>query len=230
MRRTVQDVMTKDVVVAREETPFKQVVDLMQRRRVSALPVVDLDRRILGVVSENDLLPKQDPVSYRRLRLLGAVAKRRDRRKSDANIARDLMSHPAEVISCDAPLAYAARRLHERGLKRLFVVDADGRLIGVVSRRDVLKVFARTDNEIQRDVEDDVLRRTMWLPDDAIRVQVVDGIVTLEGRLERESLLPLLEELVRGVDGVVGVETRVSFDIEDHGSVDSSLGPWIPGR
>lgn len=230
MRRVVQDVMTREVVVVREDTPFKDIVDLMQRHEVSALPVVDGQGRIVGVVSEDDLLPKEG-FSHEAPphRLLEAPGMRRDRRKAEAITARDLMSHPAEVISPDAPLSRAARRLHERGLKRLVVIDAEARVIGVVSRRDVLTIFVRTDNQIQHDVEEDVLRRTMWLPEDAIRVHVVDGVVTLEGRLERRSVLPLLEELVRGVDGVVAVETRLAFDAEDRRPVDGLVGPWTSG-
>jgi CBS domain-containing protein len=144
--RRVRDVMTAEVVVVRDRTPFKEIVGLMRQHNVSALPVVDATDELVGIVSEADLLLKEEHVaegeSHRRFQ---SRRRRIDRAKAGGVIARELMSSSVETIDPEAPLARAARLLHERRVKRLPVVDANGKLVGIVSRADLLKVFlART--------------------------------------------------------------------------------------
>jgi CBS-domain-containing membrane protein len=227
VKRCVQDVMTRTVVVVRDSAPFKELVELMDEFRVSALPVVDADRHVVGVVSEGDLLLKEGLVEeIHRERVLASRRLRRDLGKARALIARDLMTSPALTIGPEAPLAAAARKMHEHNVKRLPVVDADGRLLGIVSRADLLRVFLRTDAEIAREVTEDVLLRTLWLPEGSIRVRVTDGVVHLDGMVERRSLVPVVLEMVEAVDGVVGVESELRWELDD---VTASIGlmtPW----
>jgi CBS domain-containing protein len=208
MRRTVADVMTTDVVVARRSTPFKEVVRLMEERHVGSLPVVDDDGvEVLGVVSEADLLVKEQGLGRRR--------RRAEAGKAHALVAGDAMTSPAIVLRPEASLHGAARVMHERGLKHLPVVDGHGRLVGIVSRSDLLKVFLRTDDEIRREIVEDVIGRTLWIDASTLDVKVVDGVVTVRGQVERKSLIPVMVGLIQAVDGVVEVEDGLSFELDD---------------
>jgi CBS domain-containing protein len=213
MRRTVADVMTTDVVVARRSTPFKEVVRLMEERHVGSLPVVDDDGiEVLGVVSEADLLVKEQglDVPAGRGRRRRAIAG-----KAHALVAGDAMTSPAVVLPPEASLHGAARVMCERGLKHLPVVDGHGRLVGIVSRSDLLRVFLRSDDEIRREIVEDVVQRTLWIDPSSIDVKVTRGVVTLRGQVERKSLIPVMVGLIQAVDGVVEVEDGLSFELDD---------------
>ncbi|MEX2556149.1 MAG: CBS domain-containing protein [Actinomycetota bacterium] len=140
---------------------------------------------------------------------------RRERRKAEALTVRELMTSPVITAGPDDTLGAAARLMHERGVKRLPVVDADGKVVGIVSRQDLVKIFLRPDDEIRNDVVRDVIHRSLWLDPRVVRVDVTDGVVTLEGRPENKSLVEILIGLVRGMDGVVGIVPRLSFEIDD---------------
>jgi CBS-domain-containing membrane protein len=127
----------------------------------------------------------------------------------------ELMTAPAITVGPDASVAEAARRLHRHQIKRLPVLDPAGPLVGIVSRADLLKVFLRSDEAIAREVRQDVLRRDLGVDPDTIDVEVRDGVVTLTGRLERRSLIPITVSLVHGVDGVVEVVDRLGFEVDD---------------
>lgn len=235
MRKTVKDVMTRTVVVVRDSTPFKEVVRRMQEHRVSAVPVVDENGRCLGVVSEADLILKEDPRLEGEAHLFERRRHRHDREKHAADSAAALMTTPPITVAPEASLAEAARLMTKHGVKRLPVVGPDDRVTGIVSRADLLKVFLRTDAEISREIREDVIRRTLWIDPTTIRVVVRDGVATLEGQIERRSLIPVLGALVHAVEGVVGVESRVSFMIDDTSSAGDLPLPWTaltpgPGR
>ncbi|HXF72560.1 MAG TPA: CBS domain-containing protein [Actinomycetota bacterium] len=223
--RTVADVMTRDVVPATPSTPFKELVRLLDEHRVSALPVVDEDDRPLGVVSEADLLLKEEQVAARG----GVLARwrhRADRAKAQASVAAELMTSPAVTVERTATLPEAARLMHERGVKRLLVVDGEGRLVGIVSRSDLLRVFLRPDAEIREDVLRSVIEGALWLDPGAVRVEVEGGRVRLEGTIERRSLIPVVVRLVSQVDGVVGVESRLGWQVDDVSSRPEIPTPW----
>jgi CBS domain-containing protein len=152
MHQTVQDVMTTDVVCAHPNTSYKELVELLATRRVSAVPVVDDRGHVVGVVSEADLLCKREQPARPALRLLSAPRRRRERVKAQATVAAELMSRPAVTIDPQATVAAAARRLHASGVKRLPVVHAGGRLVGIVSRVDLLKGFLRSDEELHSEI------------------------------------------------------------------------------
>ena len=204
----VCDVMTADVVTADRNMSYKQTAKLMTDQRVSAIPVVAKGGRVVGVVSEADVLRKAERRPWRRgSRLSGRV--RRDRAKARARTAGQLMSSPAITIHPDASLSAAARLMNAHHMRRLPVVNAVGDLIGIVSRRDLIKVFLRPDGEIAAEVSD-VLAQIILDDAGQVTVSVVDGVVTLGGGLEDEDLIPVAVGLASGVDGVVAVVNRLT--------------------
>jgi CBS domain-containing protein len=217
MHSLVQDLMTTQVVTVGPATPFKEIVALLAEHRVSAVPVVDGDRRVLGIVSEADLLLKEEfPEPDLDIALFWTRRRRREREKAAATTARDLMSSVAVVsTSPDATVAEAARGMHAAGVKRLPVIDEDGRLVGIVSRGDLLKVFNRPDQAIRREIIDDVIVGNFTMDPNRFFIHVDNGVVVLQGRVERRSLLPYVLRAVHGVEGVVRVENRLPYDIDD---------------
>ena len=209
MTYLVSDVMTRTVVALREGAAFKDIARTMRRWKVSALPVLDSGRRVVGVVSEADLLPKEmfrdgDPDLYARSR------GRSDLAKADAVAAEDLMTAPAVTVHADDTVARAARTMARRNLKRLPVVDGEGVLQGIVSRTDLLKVFLRDDADIAEEVRREVVAHLFAAPAEPIRVEVRDGVVTLTGRVRDTSTVPVVTRLVRAVEGVVDVDCALS--------------------
>ncbi|MGW7049598.1 CBS domain-containing protein [Streptomyces avermitilis] len=203
--RFVSDVMTHTVAAVGRRAPFKEIVQLMQDRQVSALPVIEGVGRVVGLVSEADLLPTEElrdhpEDSYFRLRRPADLA------KAGALTAGDLMSAPAITVRADATLAEAARIMAQVGVKGLPVVDDHGQLEGIVSRTDLLKAFLRADEDIAEEIGRDVVSYLLPPPAPAIQVEVHDGVVTLIGRFDDTALVPVAARLVRAVEGVVGVE------------------------
>jgi CBS domain-containing protein len=201
----VSDVMTHTVAAIGRKANFKEIVQLMEQWKVSALPVLEGEGRVVGVVSEADLLPKEefrdsDPDRYTQLRRLSDLA------KAGAVTAEDLMTAPAVTVQANATLAQAARTMAHAKVKRLPVVDEVGLLEGVVSRGDLLKVFLRDDEDIAEEVRREVVSYLFRAPLSPVRVQVHDGVVTLAGRVRDTSLVPVAARLVRAVEGVVDVE------------------------
>jgi CBS domain-containing protein len=226
MKRTVSDVMTRTVVVVSDSAPFKDVVRRMQEFRVSALPVVDDDQHLVGIVSEADLILKEDPELEEGGHLFERRHHRHDREKAAGLVARELMTTPVVTVGPAATLGEAARLMHRKGVKRLPVVNGMGRIFGILSRADLLKVFLRDDGEIEQEVRQDVIRRTLWIDPDTVSVTVHDGVVHLEGQLERRSLIPVLDRLVTAVEGVVGVEKHLSYFIDDTAPTSEISVPW----
>jgi CBS-domain-containing membrane protein len=215
MKLVVSDVMTRDVVTVDALAPFKEVVRLMQEHNVSALPVLDAEGVLLGIVSEGDLILKEDPGLDGAGRLFESRHRAVDRAKAAGRLAHELMTAPVISVGPEKTLGEAARRMHRGQVKRLPVLDADGHLVGIVSRADLLRVFLREDAEIAREIREDVIRRTLWIDPDTIRVVVREGVVTIEGQIERRSLLPIVERLVSAIPGVVAVNDRLSFGADD---------------
>jgi CBS domain-containing protein len=226
MTRRVADVMTRTVVSVNAFTPFKDIVRRMHEFRVSAVPVVDEDDKLLGLVSEGDLILKEDPELEGEPHLFEGVHRRHDRSKAAGLLASEVMTAPAITIGPDASLGEAARLMHHRAVKRLPVVDEDGTVLGIVSRPDLLKVFLREDAEIAREIRDDVVRRTLWIDPDTIRVVVRDGVVTMEGQVERHSLIPVIERLVLSTEGVVAFENHLSYMTDDATPASEIPLPW----
>jgi CBS domain-containing protein len=213
--RIVGELMTPAVVHVRPDTGFKEIATLLARHDITAVPVVDDQDRPLGLVSEADLLvneaAREDPSGL----LLAARLGPAEQARSRATTAEGLMTCPAVCARPEWTVVEAARLMQRKHLKRLPVTDEAGRLVGIVSRSDLLRVFLRRDGAIREEIRGDVLRRTLGISPDTLDVRVEDGEVTLAGTVERRSLVPVLERLCRGVDGVIAVTGRLDHLIDD---------------
>lgn len=207
-RWRVSDVMTTDVVTVDRATPYKQVARIMTEHKVNAVPVLTKDRHVVGMVSEFDLLLKEE----RSLRRLGTglpMRTRHQRAQAEARGAAQLMNSPAITIHPDAPVGAAARLMNGHRIRRLPVVDPSGKLIGIVTRRDLLSVFLRPDEEIAAEVHG-VLTGILLEESENVEVKVRDGVVVLSGTLARQDLIPVAERLASGVDGVVSTISKLT--------------------
>ncbi|WP_432839529.1 CBS domain-containing protein [Dactylosporangium sp. CA-092794] len=215
-RWNVADVMTMGAVSVQADTPFKEIVDLMEAHEVNAVPVVDEFDRVVGVVSSADLLTKIEFAGDDdRVRLFESRHTRQARGKAHATAAGELMSAPVVTVMGTTSLPAAARIMESAGLKRLPVVDDLGRLIGMVTRRDLLKVFLRSDEEIRREIENEALDGLVGVERSQVRVEVDDGVVTLLGEVERSSVIPSVIRQIERVDGVVDVVSHLSASADD---------------
>ena len=211
----VQDVMSSDVATVREDTPYREIIDVLAARRVSAVPVVDDARRVLGVVSEADLLHKVEFLGQPQERRVFESPRRRAARiKARAQVAADLMTAPAVTTSPHTSLVAAAKTMSRERVKRLPVVDDLGKLVGIVSRGDLLKVHLRPDSDIHWDVVYEVLHRILGVFD-GVEVSVDDGVVRLTGQLDRRSSVEIAERLAMQVSGVVDVINELEYDYDD---------------
>ena len=210
-RWRVRDVMTTQVVTVRKTTRYKEVARLMTEYKVNAMPVVTDKGRVIGMVSEADMLRKQE----RAFRRFGTGLPRRTRHQREPAEARTVggrMTSPAVTIHPDAPLGSAARLMNGHNIRRLPVVDASGELIGIVSRRDLLSVFLLSDEEITAELRDAI--STILLDEgDAITVTARDGVVTLSGTLARKEMIPVAVRVASEADGVVAVHDKLSSDV-----------------
>lgn len=207
---TVADVMTANPVIVNRDTSFKTAAELLAKHQISALPVVGAHGEPVGLVSEVDLLEKEASRPDITFPGLFAGAKRWARwRKMTAHSVGDVMTTPVQEIGPDAPLALAARRLVEEKVRRLLVVDDVGHLVGVLARRDLLRAFVRSDEELAEAVRHQVTPRLLLGEDDSLSVQVVDGEVVLDGLLARASDVDLAGHLAARVPGVVGVTNNI---------------------
>jgi CBS-domain-containing membrane protein len=213
--RTVGEVMTHEVVTATSDTPFKEVAALFHRNDITAIPVVDEQGRPLGMVSEADLIRKEAVLPDPEGRFPGRWLDAKDRARAEAETAGGLMTSPAVTARRTWSVAEAARAMDKHKVKRLAVIDEVGRLVGIVSRRDLLQVFLRHDAAIREEIVHDVFGRTLWLGPEAVQVAVHEGVVTLTGRLPRRSLIPITEQLCRAVDGVVAVHQQLDWAEDD---------------
>lgn len=207
-RRTVGNLMTRDVVSVLPDTTFKQIATLLTQHHISAVPVTDGHNRVIGVVSEADLLRRFQPPP-------GHWARRRTRKAEARTVATELMTTPAVTVGTATDVVTAAQLLNTRNIKRLPVVDAEGRLLGIVSRHDLVGVFVRPDNDIADEIRQDVVLRGMFVEPSQVDVRVHEGVVTLRGQLERASLVAILGALVRRVDGVVDVRNQLTYERDD---------------
>src|SRR5262245_14724128 len=208
----VKDLMTTDVVSVPPETPLKEVGQILAELRISGIPVVDEQGRVLGVVSEADILLKEAGPAQRRQGVLAWLTTREpDQAKLLARTAAEAMTSPAITVQGDTPAHEAARTMTQRQINRLPVVDA-GMLIGIVTRADLVRAFSRTAEQIADEIRRDVIAETLLLPPDDVTVTVTGGEVTLAGRVQLKHDAEMLPRLVRRVAGVVGVQSTVTWE------------------
>jgi CBS domain-containing protein len=212
--RRVSDVMTSSVVTVDRITPYQEIDRLLTEHRISGMPVLKMGREVVGVVSEADLLAAEDETT-RRGRMASSIGHRRLLRKQPpvSLTAGNMMTAPAITIGPGATIPAAARLMNAHHIRRLPVVDEDGKLVGIVSRRDLLSVFLRPDDDIIHDVRQ-VLDEIPVTNPKAVIVTVHHGVVTLTGTMrpepgDRHDLVPLALRLIWDIDGVVDVVNRL---------------------
>lgn len=210
---TVSDVMTTKVVVAVASATYRELVDLIIGRRIGAVPVVDEDLRVVGVVSETDLLRKIEYAGDGEPRLFESRRHRDERGKASGRTAQELMTAPAVVVLRSSSITAAARLMDQEDVTHLPVTDDLGRLVGIVSRGDLLRVHLRPDDEILADLDSGVLAPLSLTS--TVSVAVQQGTVTLAGNAERRSTAELAARLSRQIPGVVQVLADIDFDYDD---------------
>jgi len=208
--------MTVRVHIAGPLTPFKILVRLIEENRISAIPIVDERGMPVGVVSESDLLLKE-----RRGELdsegspLHLWRRRQEKAKADGTLAADLMTAPAITVGLQARITEAARIMQERKVRRLVVVDARGRIAGIVSRSDLLQVFLRTDEDLRDELVNRILPAVLPADAGSVEVDVESNVITLSGEVDRRSDADIVARLACEVDGVVDVINRLTFRWDD---------------
>ena len=210
MKSSVRDVMATRVVAVRKTASFKEMILRMRKSRISAFPVVDDQGRVVGVVSQADMLDKEAELATGHGPLAG-VLRFGDHEKASGVTAAELMTSPPVTAGPDTPLAEAARLMRDHQVKRLPVINATGRLVGIVSRSDVLSVFTRPDADIRREAAGEMVAESLMLDSRGLGVTVHDGIVTLTGRPETRQVGRDLVDAVRHIDGVIAVRDELSY-------------------
>lgn len=213
--QSVGAVMTREVITVRPDTGVKEIVEVLVANKISAVPVIDNAGVLVGVVSEADLLPKQAFRGGVDRPRLTALRERAAWHKSQGLSAREVMTRSPVTIPPTESVPRAARRLAEVGVRRLLVVDEDGKLVGVLARRDLLKVFLRTDEQIRDDVVGEVFGEVLAADPAQISVEVTDGFVSVLGQFDRRSEVELADRLIRALLGVVGLRNELQYVFDD---------------
>jgi len=213
MEPTVKDVMTTHVVSVTADASFRTMAAALREYRVSAFPVLDDDGKVIGVVSEADMLAKEALESEPQGMpgMIAGILRRREHEKARGTTAGELMTSPPVTVHPDDTLERAARLMYTRKVKRLPVVDANGHLVGIIGRTDLLTMFDRPDEDIRQEIQDQVIRHELRTDPATFTVEVKDGIVTLEGVAETTEFGHEIVELVQHVHGVVAVRDRLSY-------------------
>jgi CBS domain-containing protein len=209
--------MQQGVVTVGPETALKEVASLLARHRISGLPVCEADGRVVGVISEGDVIVKEVGVAG------GGAPRGIDRRRLQAMTVADAMTAPAVTIESTAPVSAAAELMTTRHVNRLPVVDGD-RLVGIVTRADLVRAFARSDREIESEIRNDVLFAMLCIAPWSLALTVHDGVVTLRGRVETKSLAELVASYVGRVPGVVAVQSELGWASEEPAGHEDSFG------
>ncbi len=209
----VKDVMTADVTTVRPGASLREVASILAGRRISGLPVVDQGGELLGVVSEGDILMKEQGRKDGRGGVLGWLVDRDAGLREDkfgARTAGEAMTAPAITAGPTDRIAKAASLMVENDINRLPVVER-GRLVGIVTRADLVRAFTQTDSEIAVEIREDVIGRQLWMAPESLVVEVYNGQVELSGETETEQLAELLPTLVEKVAGVVSVTSNLRW-------------------
>jgi CBS-domain-containing membrane protein len=208
MNATVKDVMTTDVVAVRRGATFKEMAAALRRYRVSAFPVVDEHEKVIGIVSEADLLAKE---ALAHPGVLTEVLHHSDVRKAEGLTAGDLMTRRVITVRPEDSVEHAAQLMHFLRVKRLPVVDGDGCLVGLVSRTDVLAVYDRPDEDIREEITGNVILRGFLEDPRQFAVTVQAGVVTVQGNPETAALGHDIVRKIRHLPGVVAVHDQLSY-------------------
>jgi CBS domain-containing protein len=210
----IKDVMTTDVVTVGPHDSLKQVATTLAARGISGVPVVGEDGSLLGVVSEADILFKERGPAERH-GLLGWLLEPDAPQKLEARTAEQAMTSPARTIGPERPVSEAAGRMLEEGINRLPVVDDEGKLLGIVTRADLVRAFVRSDADIERELREDVVLRTLWIAPEGLSITVENGNVKLGGQVETKNDAELVEAFARRVPGTVSVDSHLTWEVEN---------------
>lgn len=211
----VRDLMTTDPLTVAPSTLLKEAARTMVRNKVSGLPVLQ-DGELVGIVTEGDFLRQEaNRDQPYRFSLLDALFGEMPADPPVVETVSEVMTENVVTITAGASIGEAARVMANKKVKRLPVVDDEGALIGIISRADVVNAFTKPDEVIEDEVREDIVRRLLFLDPAEVRVSVEDGVVTLEGEMENRTEAHLLEELTRRVEGVVRVDSRLTFLVDD---------------
>jgi CBS domain-containing protein len=208
LKSAVKDVMTTRVIWVKRDATFREMAVALREHRISAFPVIDDDGKVVGVVSEADMLTKEamgDPG------MLGGLLHHRDQAKARGVTAGDLMTAPVVTVAPDDAVEHAARLMYAHKVKRLPVTDAHGHLVGIISRADVLAIFDRKDEDIRREIADEVIAGEFLVDPHTLGLAVRDGVVTLSGTPENSVVGRDMLRRVRHVEGVVAVRDRFHY-------------------
>ena len=229
---TVRDAMTRSVISVHRNTPLREVARALIDNSISGVPVVDANGALLGVVSEADLLVKEQGAEAIRHRPLARFVG--ESRESQAQLAKvgaitagEAMTSPPITITSGRPVTEAAAIMTSRQVNRLPVVD-DDKLVGVISRADLVRAYVRSDDELATTIRQDVILKILWLDPAGFDVAVRDGVATIGGRVERRSTAMMLEAAVRMVPGLVDVHTSVSWSMDDRRLEPAANDPVFP--
>jgi CBS domain-containing protein len=228
----VRDVMARSVIKVSPAMPLRDVAGLLVDNLISGVPVVDDDGAVLGVVSEADLLIKEqgpDAIRHRRLaRFLGeSTESRAQLAKLAAVTAGEAMTAPAVTIGPDRPIAEAAAVMTAQKVNRLPVVDA-GQLVGIVTRANLVRAYVRSDDELAMTIRDEVLLHILWLDPRLFTVAVTDGVASISGRVQRRSTAEMIGPTVSMVPGIVDVHADVTWAVDDSRFEPSAPDPVSP--
>ena len=215
----IADVMTKPVFTVRRDTPLKDVARLLIDHGVSGVPVVDEDGTVAGVVSEADFLVKEQgagEIRHRRLaRLIGETQETRHQMEVvGARTAGEAMTTPVVTIDVSRSIREAAAVMTGQHINRLPVTE-HGRLVGIVTRADLVRAYVRSDDELLATIRDDVLLRILWLDPSGFKISVANGEASISGHVERRSTAEIIEETVRMVPGIVTVKADIRWSMDD---------------
>jgi CBS domain-containing protein len=227
----VEQLMSRDVVTVTPQTTLKQVAELLAVHRIAGVPVCDADGHVLGVVSEADILWKELGASPggggmldRALELAYGQGKR-----LAAITACEAMTSPATTIAPAASIACAAELMTQLKINRLPVVE-DDKLVGIIARADLVRAFARRDEEIEHEINDNVLLHTLWVNPDTVSLTVVHGIVTISGEVDNKSTAELIEAYIRRVPGVASVHSDLRYQFDDLARRVAASANQLPAR
>lgn len=215
----VRDVMSRSVITVTPDAPVKDALELLLAHDVSGLPVLDEGGELVGIVTEGDLLSKEAGIGPRGPGLVRAISGILHgtytpwHQKIEGVTVRDVMTRGVETVAPDEDLHLAARYMMRKGVKRLPVVDTDGELAGIISRHDVLTVFHRPDEELQRLASEQVARYLPDRPDDRLEITVENGVVTLRGTVYHETDGRIAELVAKDVDGVIAVRNELGYRV-----------------
>lgn len=210
----VVDLMASDVISVRRDTTLRDAARLMVEKGISGLPVTEEDGQLVGVISEGDFLRKEvDRGEIMGRGLLGVLFDRES--LAEAETVGEVMADNVFTVSPDATLVEAARTMTTHAVKRLPVVTREGKLVGVISRRDIVAAFTRPDELIEDEIREDILRRLLFLDPTRLEVSVNAGVVTITGELPTRTDARLLEAMVQRTDGVIRADIDLTWKLDD---------------